>query len=638
MTEMRSRDLIAALDEASLRRFHLRAVLVSGMGFFTDAYDLFVIGIASTLVARQWHLSSGRLALLNSVMLAAAFLGAFVFGRFADVAGRKRVYWMVAAIMIVGALGSALSPSFWMLIVFRFVLGFGVGGDYPVSAVMMIEYANRKDRGKLVGMVFGTQALGLIVGPLVALALLGGGASNDVTWRVLLGLGAVPAAAVLYLRLLMPESPRYQVQVQGRAEQAASQIAAFTGGRVGGDGSAGPRQELGLRAFLTDRRWLVMLAGTAGTWFLLDYAHCWNTISTPQILGLISPHASTTTKIALQLAIFAVAAVPGYVLAIAWLDRIGHRRLQWTGFAVMAACFLVIAAVPGMTTTVAPFLLVYGVSYFFTEFGPNMTTFVMPSELYPVAMRATGHGISAGIGKDRLPHRRRAHRRRRDAADPGLPSPRVRHRPAHHRRGRDPRGRGRHPACRRRLGHRPRAPHLPPVQQRAGEVAGRALAACPGPARRADRARAGHLPVRHQPVRRQRLPPHRRRHRAGRAGKPAAVDGSRRRGHRRRRLHRGGGPHPRHRTPPQTTHPPRRQQRPRPGTRAARPIRHQRRPRPRRPLRHPRRGTRGLPRRTRGYRRVNGAHVAAAGSSRDYPAEGSGNEGPARRERAGKPR
>ena len=52
-----------------------------------------------------------------------------------------------------------------------------------------------------------------------------------------------------------------------------------------------------------------------------------------------------------------------------------------------------------MTTMVVPFLLVYGVSYFFTEFGPNMTTFVMPSELYPVTMRATGHGISAGIGK-----------------------------------------------------------------------------------------------------------------------------------------------------------------------------------------------------------------------------------------------
>src|SRR6202050_4654003 len=116
MTETQSRDLIAALDEASLSRFHLRAVLVSGMGFFTDAYDLFVIGIASTLNPKQWPLRSGNPALLNSVMLAAAFLGALVFGRLADVAGRKRAYWMVAAIMIVGALGSALSPSFWMLI------------------------------------------------------------------------------------------------------------------------------------------------------------------------------------------------------------------------------------------------------------------------------------------------------------------------------------------------------------------------------------------------------------------------------------------------------------------------------------------------------------------------------------------
>jgi MFS transporter, PHS family, inorganic phosphate transporter len=399
VTDIRARDLIAELDEASLSRFHLRAVLASGMGFFTDAYDLFVIGVASALISKDWDLSPGHLALLNSTMLFAAFVGAFVFGRFADLIGRKHVYWLVAAITIAGALGSALAPSFWVLIGFRFVLGFGVGGDYPVSAVMVSEYANRKDRGKLVGMVFGTQALGLIIGPLIALALLGAGLGDDTVWRILLGLGAVPAAAVIYLRMRMPESPRYQLQVQGQAAQAASQMAGFTGGQVSGNGSGGQRQQMGLRAFLTDRRWLILLAGTAGTWFLLDYAYYGNTISTPQILSLISPHASTMTKIALQLAIFVVAAVPGYILAIARLDKIGHRRLQLLGFAVMGLCFLVIAAVPGMTTAVVPFLLVFGVSYFFTEFGPNMTTFVMPSELYPVAMRATGHGISAGVGK-----------------------------------------------------------------------------------------------------------------------------------------------------------------------------------------------------------------------------------------------
>jgi len=156
---------------------------------------------------------------------------------------------------------------------------------------------------------------------------------------------------------------------------------------------------MGLRAFLTDRRLLMLLVGTAGSWFLLDYAYYGNTISTPQILALISPTASTMTKISIQLAIFVVAAVPGYILGIARIDRIGHRRLQLWGFVMMAACFGFIAIVPGMTTLVLPFLAVYGLSYFFTEFGPNMTTFVMPSELFPVSVRATGHGISAGIGK-----------------------------------------------------------------------------------------------------------------------------------------------------------------------------------------------------------------------------------------------
>jgi PHS family inorganic phosphate transporter-like MFS transporter len=399
VAETRARDLITALDEASLSRFHLRAVLVSGMGFFTDAYDLFVIGIASTLIKQEWHLGSGRLAALNSMTLAGAFLGAFVFGRIADRAGRKRVYWMVAAIMIVGAVGSALAPGYWELIAARLVLGLGIGGDYPVSAVLMSEYANRKDRGKLVGMVFSTQAIGLIVGPLVALALLGSGAGTDASWRTMLALGAIPAAAVLYLRTRMPESPRYQALVRGRADQASDALADFSQGAVLSQTKNTLRHSMRLRSFLTNRKYLIMLLGTAGTWFIFDYAYYGNTISTPQILKLVSPHATTMDTIALELVIFVVAAVPGYVLAILKMDRIGHRRLQWIGFTAMAACFAAIGIVPGVATTVAPFLVVYGISYFFAEFGPNTTTFVLPAELYPVSMRATGHGISAGVAK-----------------------------------------------------------------------------------------------------------------------------------------------------------------------------------------------------------------------------------------------
>ena len=111
VAETRAQGLTCALDEVSISRFHLRAVLVSGMGFFTDAYDLFIIGIAATLIKQQWQLDSGQLALLNSTMLAAAFLGAFVFGRVADLLGRKRVYWLVAAIMVLGAQGMRISST-----------------------------------------------------------------------------------------------------------------------------------------------------------------------------------------------------------------------------------------------------------------------------------------------------------------------------------------------------------------------------------------------------------------------------------------------------------------------------------------------------------------------------------------------
>jgi MFS transporter, PHS family, inorganic phosphate transporter len=375
--ENRITDLDGTAMDAALLGVRRRALLVSGIGFFTDAYDLFVIGIVSALLKGQWHLGAGEFALLNAVMLGAAFLGALTFGRLADVIGRTRVYWMSAAMMVLAAVGSALSPSLAVLVAFRFLLGFGVGGDYPVSAVLMSEYAHHSNRGRMIGLVFSAQAVGLIVGPLAALALLGGGAGPELTWRLLLGLGAIPAAAAVWLRRTMPEPPRYAA-----------------GPAPGRRGNAP-----GARELLASRRLLLTLAGTAGCWFLLDYAYYGNTISAPQIISLISPHASQTQAIAIQLAIFGVAAVPGYVLAVARMDRIGHRRLQLAGFIGMGTCFAVIGLVPAMTTAVVPFLLAYGISYFFAEFGPNVTTFVLPGELFPTRLRATGHGMSAGVGK-----------------------------------------------------------------------------------------------------------------------------------------------------------------------------------------------------------------------------------------------
>jgi hypothetical protein len=212
------------LNEAPASKFHRRTVIISGVGFFTDAYDLFVIGTVAALVAVQWHLSTLQTSWVTGAAILGAFVGAFTFGRIADVIGRKKVYVTVAVIMIFGAVASAFAPDFMLLVIARLVLGLGIGGDYPVSAVFMSEYSNRQDRGRLVGLVFSMQALGLIVGPLVALLLLSSGIGDGVVWRILLGLGAIPAAAVVYLRSKMPESPRYLAQVQGESARAAQDL------------------------------------------------------------------------------------------------------------------------------------------------------------------------------------------------------------------------------------------------------------------------------------------------------------------------------------------------------------------------------------------------------------------------------
>jgi MFS family permease len=131
----------------------------------------------------------------------------------------------------------------------------------------------------------------------------------------------------------------------------------------------------------------------------MDFAYYGNMVSSPLVLHAVAPNDSLIAETLTQLAIFAIAAVPGYFVAAAMIDRIGRKTIQILGFAMMAMSFAAIAAIPGIEKLVYPFLIVYGVSYFFTEFGPNATTFVYPAELFPVEGRTTGHGIASAAGK-----------------------------------------------------------------------------------------------------------------------------------------------------------------------------------------------------------------------------------------------
>jgi MFS family permease len=369
------------------------------MGFFTDAYDLNVISTALLLITPQFHLSSGQVGLVGSTALIASFVGAFVFGRIADIFGRKSVYGIEAAVMVIGAILTAFAPNFAWLLVTRFILGIGIGGDYPVSATIMTEYASRRSRGKQVAMMFSTYSFGSITALIVAMTLLSAGVSDNIAWRLMLGLGALPALAVLYNRRRMPESPRFTGNVAGDGARAARELNEFAGGAVTAIASSGKPERVTLPQLLGTPRMLVTLIGTAGAWFMYDIGAYGNSISQPRIVKMIDAHTTIAGTAAINLLIAVLAGLTGTLVAIFVMDRIGRRVQQSIGLGVAGLALILIGVAPAITASVLPFALVFGVATFSLDFGPNAGTMVFAAESFPDSVRTTGHGISAGIGK-----------------------------------------------------------------------------------------------------------------------------------------------------------------------------------------------------------------------------------------------
>jgi PHS family inorganic phosphate transporter-like MFS transporter len=408
---MSEREMFSDSDGTKLNLGHLKVWFTSGMGFFTDAYDLFIIGIVLILLEGSYGTSfqvgtgNGNVlvgaGLLASSAIVAAIFGQLVFGRLADIFGRKKVYGLAAAILASGALLSAFATSYWMLFAFRFLLGFGIGGDYPISATIMSEYSNKKDRGKMLAFVFANQGIGSVAAVLVglfAVTVL----PAELAWRFMLGAGAIPAAAVIYLRTKLPETPRYSALVNSDSTAANRAMNVVSPGA-----EIGVVAKTSVHTFSTfiSNYWRTLIV-TAGSWFILDMAFYGTGIYSGAFTGAILPSTTLFDRIFLAGMPF-FAGFFGYFTAVALMDRVGRKPLQIFGFVMMFVVYTAVAAVletSGSNVTgflIPPYLALalYSLSFFFIDMGPNTTTFVVPAELYPVKYRATGHGISAASGK-----------------------------------------------------------------------------------------------------------------------------------------------------------------------------------------------------------------------------------------------
>ena len=382
---------------------HLKVVFTAGMGFFTDAYDLFIIGIAVNLfLAKLWQLTALQEGVLTSMAIWTAVVGQLLFGRLGDVLGRKAIYGVEATILSIGAVASALSPNFTWLLASRAVMGLGIGGDYPISSVIASEYAPASSRGRAVSLVFANQGFGIAaavaVGILSAYYL-----PPDLAWRVMLGVGAIPPMAVIYFRRKVPETPRFSLLVRGDAREFSKAVKVAVG-REGAVDEVVMSEKTGIASFFKD--YAPVIIGTTVPWFLMDVALYGTGIFSSPITSAMLGASKAVWVDVLKSGLPLLVGIPGYFIAAALIDSAGRRPLQIAGFVGAAAAYLLLglgSRMVGHTVEILiPALAAYAafsLAFLFINVGPNTTTFVLPSELYPVRYRTTGHGIAAASGK-----------------------------------------------------------------------------------------------------------------------------------------------------------------------------------------------------------------------------------------------
>ncbi|KAI8997194.1 phosphate:H+ symporter [Pilobolus umbonatus] len=430
----RRRLALEQIDNAKFGWFHIRACLVSGIGFFTDAYDIFAINLASAMLGYVYWPNEGNKTPYNvdtAIKVSCSVgtvIGQLLFGYLADHVGRKRMYGVELMFMIVGTVGQSLvgnsfSTSFWAVITFwRLIVGLGIGGDYPLSSVITAEFATTKHRGAMMSAVFAMQGIGQVAAGLVALVTTAAFKSAiqhdqhylDYVWRIVIGVGAIPALGALYSRLTIPETPRYALDIEQNMDKVNQTLEATGGDTTNGHYNPNDDEPVVPKASWADFRrhfgkWKYgkVLFGTAYSWFALDVAWYGLGLNNSIILREIGfaggndPFDAVFKTCIGNIIINLLGSVPGYWISVFTIDKMGRKTIQIMGFIVLTCMFVILGfgyhAI--ISTSTVLFIVLFTITQIFFNWGPNTTTFVVPGECFPTRYRSTAHGISAASGK-----------------------------------------------------------------------------------------------------------------------------------------------------------------------------------------------------------------------------------------------
>lgn len=393
------RDVVELINQGFIGQTRFWIVLIAIGGTFIDAYDFTSLGIGAIQLRQEFQLTPFDLGLITASMAIGALFGAFFGGYYVDKVGRLRMFLLDLVFFVISAIGAALAPNYYVLILFRLLMGVGVGLDFPVALSFVAEYTASSGKAKYVNWWGPTWFIATIVGFLAILPLYFAGVGQSL-WRWAVGLGALPALVVLILRFIyMEESPMWA------AHQSLEEAARVLRKMYGLDVVVAPDAEApaGLAEIYSFRNFAkifsptyrprAILVAVIGAMQSLEYyavAFYFPVISTTLFGNSLLRAISASL-------LFNLFGLAGGLWLVFWAStRIGARTLTIVGLLGVIVSLLVVGLGYGHLPPPLVFLIL-GIFLCFHSFGQGSQGMTIATLSFPTSIRGAGTGWAQGM-------------------------------------------------------------------------------------------------------------------------------------------------------------------------------------------------------------------------------------------------
>jgi MFS family permease len=404
----------ARLDRLPWGRFHTLVVVALGITWILDGLEVTLAGAISPALKEspQLAFSNADVGLASSAYLAGAVLGALFFGWLTDRLGRKRLFFITLAVYLVATAATALSWNLWSFVLFRFLTGAGIGGEYTAINSTIQELVPARYRGWTDLVINGSFWIGAALGAAGSIVLLNPAVvTPELGWRLAFLIGAALGLVILLMRMWLPESPRW-LMIHGRAEEARAVVEGIEGGfRARGHRfSAEPLAVIRLRArthtplrevattlFAVERRRTLV-----GLSLMTSQAFFYNAIFFTYALVLTDFYGIRADHVGWYILPFAAGNFLGPVFLGRLFDTVGRRIMIATTYAVSgvllagAGYLFAIGVLSATGQTVA-----WMVIFFFASAAAS-SAYLTVSETFPLEIRALAiaffYALGTGIG------------------------------------------------------------------------------------------------------------------------------------------------------------------------------------------------------------------------------------------------